>query len=115
MADALSDRTSDIVKATIPVLEKGGTAVTNRMYQILFTNPDYNAPEALLVPRGNATALAATEPANPARIAPQRHGPTFCLSMIIASTVAQMARLVSCSPTTGPTCLPTRRGARRAS
>ena len=40
MADALSDRTIDIVKATIPALEKGGTAVTDRMYQILFTNPD---------------------------------------------------------------------------
>ena len=40
MADALSDRTIDIVKATIPVLEKGGTAVTDRMYQILFTNPE---------------------------------------------------------------------------
>ena len=39
MADALSDRTIDIVKATIPALEKGGTAVTDRMYQILFTNP----------------------------------------------------------------------------
>src|SRR4051794_927581 len=39
MADALSDKTIDIVKATIPVLEKGGTAVTDRMYQILFTNP----------------------------------------------------------------------------
>src|ERR671910_3359405 len=38
MADALSDRTIDIVKATIPALEKGGTAVTDRMYQILFTN-----------------------------------------------------------------------------
>jgi nitric oxide dioxygenase len=40
MADALSDRTIDIVKATIPALEKGGTAVTDRMYQILFTNPE---------------------------------------------------------------------------
>jgi len=39
MADALSDRTIDIVKSTIPALEKGGTAVTDRMYQILFTNP----------------------------------------------------------------------------
>jgi nitric oxide dioxygenase len=40
MADALSDRTIDIVKATVPALEKGGTAVTDRMYQILFTNPE---------------------------------------------------------------------------
>ena len=40
MADALSDRTIDIVKATIPALEKGGTAVTDRMYQILFTNSE---------------------------------------------------------------------------
>jgi nitric oxide dioxygenase len=39
MADALSDTTIDIIKATIPALEKGGTAVTDRMYQILFTNP----------------------------------------------------------------------------
>ena len=40
MADALSDNTIDIVKATIPALEKGGTAVTDRMYQILFTNSE---------------------------------------------------------------------------
>src|SRR5215218_4639136 len=40
MADALSDKTIDIVKATIPALEKGGTAVTDRMYQILFTNSE---------------------------------------------------------------------------
>jgi nitric oxide dioxygenase len=40
MADALSDRTIDIVKATVPALEKGGTAVTDRMYQILFRNPE---------------------------------------------------------------------------
>jgi nitric oxide dioxygenase len=39
MADALSDTTIDIIKATISALEKGGTAVTDRMYQILFTNP----------------------------------------------------------------------------
>jgi len=36
----LSDKTIDIVKVTIPALEKGGTAVTDRMYQILFTNPE---------------------------------------------------------------------------
>jgi nitric oxide dioxygenase len=40
MADALSDRTIDIVKATIPALEKSGTRVTDRMYQILFQNPE---------------------------------------------------------------------------
>jgi len=40
MADALSDKTIDIVKSTIPALEKGGTAVTDRMYRILFTNPE---------------------------------------------------------------------------
>jgi nitric oxide dioxygenase len=39
MADALSDTTIDIIKATIPALGKGGTAVTDRMYQTLFTNP----------------------------------------------------------------------------
>ena len=37
MADALSDTTIDIIKVTISALEKGGTAVTDRMYQILFT------------------------------------------------------------------------------
>src|SRR3954453_12971723 len=40
MADALSEKTIDVVKATVPALEKGGTAVTDRMYQILFRNPD---------------------------------------------------------------------------
>jgi nitric oxide dioxygenase len=36
MAEALSDKTIDIVKSTVPALEKSGTAVTNRMYQLLF-------------------------------------------------------------------------------
>lgn len=38
MAGALSDRTIEIVKATVPVLEQGGTAITDRMYQRLFEN-----------------------------------------------------------------------------
>jgi len=40
MAEALSNRTIDIVKATVPTLEKGGTAVTDRMYQRLFRTPE---------------------------------------------------------------------------
>ena len=40
MAIALSDRTIDLVKKTVSALEAGGTAVTDRMYQTLFTNPD---------------------------------------------------------------------------
>src|SRR5512143_1275406 len=40
MAEALSDRTIDIVKATVPALEKSGTAVTDRMYQLLFRTPE---------------------------------------------------------------------------
>src|SRR3954465_15940017 len=39
MADAVRDRTIEIVKKTVPALEAGGTAVTDRMYQILFRNP----------------------------------------------------------------------------
>jgi len=38
MAEALSEKTIDVVKATVPALEKGGTAVTDRMYRILFRN-----------------------------------------------------------------------------
>src|SRR5271166_5350131 len=38
MADALGDRTIEIVKATVPALEQGGTAITDRMYQRLFEN-----------------------------------------------------------------------------
>ena len=40
MVTALSDRTIDLVKKTVPVLEARGTAVTDRMYQLLFRNPD---------------------------------------------------------------------------
>jgi nitric oxide dioxygenase len=40
MAEALSEKTIDVVKTTVPALEKGGTAVTDRMYQILFRNPE---------------------------------------------------------------------------
>jgi nitric oxide dioxygenase len=40
MSSALSDRTIDLVKATVPALEAHGTAVTDRMYQILFRNAE---------------------------------------------------------------------------
>jgi nitric oxide dioxygenase len=40
MTESLSEKTIDIVKSTVPALEKGGTAVTDRMYQILFTHPE---------------------------------------------------------------------------
>ena len=40
MVTALSDRTINLVKKTVPVLEARGTAVTDRMYQLLFRNPD---------------------------------------------------------------------------
>ena len=40
MATALGDRTVDLVKKTVPALEAHGTAITDRMYQILFKNPD---------------------------------------------------------------------------
>jgi nitric oxide dioxygenase len=40
MAAALSDKTIDLVKKTVPALEAGGTAVTDRMYQILFRTPE---------------------------------------------------------------------------
>src|SRR4051812_36756025 len=36
MPEALSDETIDIIKSTVPALEKSGTAVTDRMYQRLF-------------------------------------------------------------------------------
>lgn len=36
MPDALTDRTIEIIKATVPLLEASGTAVTDRMYQLLF-------------------------------------------------------------------------------
>jgi nitric oxide dioxygenase len=40
MATALSDKTIDLVKKTVPALEAHGTAVTDRMYQILFRSPE---------------------------------------------------------------------------
>ena len=40
MADALSDTTIELVKKTVPALEANGTAVTDRMYEILFRNSD---------------------------------------------------------------------------
>src|SRR5438067_12035953 len=40
MGDALSDRTIEIVKSTVPALEKSGTAITDRMYQLLFRNTE---------------------------------------------------------------------------
>jgi nitric oxide dioxygenase len=40
MATALSDRTIDLVKQTVPALEAHGTAVTDRMYQLLFRSPE---------------------------------------------------------------------------
>ena len=40
MADALSETTIELVKKTVPALEAQGTAVTDRMYEILFRNPD---------------------------------------------------------------------------
>ena len=39
MAAALSDRTIERVKATVPALEASGTAITDRMYQRLFRTP----------------------------------------------------------------------------
>jgi nitric oxide dioxygenase len=40
MATALGDRTIELVKKTVPALEAHGTAVTDRMYQLLFRNPE---------------------------------------------------------------------------
>lgn len=40
MASALSDKTIDVVKATVPALESRGTAITDRMYQLLFENQE---------------------------------------------------------------------------
>lgn len=36
----LSDRTMQIVKSTAPALERHGVAITTRMYERLFTNPE---------------------------------------------------------------------------
>src|SRR5688572_8883110 len=38
MATALSDRTIDIVKATVPALEAHGLDITRRMYERMFQN-----------------------------------------------------------------------------
>src|SRR5215218_8270149 len=40
MATALSDKTVDLVKATVPALETHGLAITRRMYERMFQNPD---------------------------------------------------------------------------
>src|SRR4051812_30641762 len=40
MAAALSDKTIDLVKATVPALETHGIAITQRMYERMFQNPD---------------------------------------------------------------------------
>ena len=41
--EALSDKTIEIVKSTVPVLEAGGTAITDRMYQLMFRNAEVRA------------------------------------------------------------------------
>ena len=43
MAEALSDRTIEIVKSTVPALEAGGTAITDRMYQLMFRHAEVRA------------------------------------------------------------------------
>src|SRR5215208_7897730 len=40
MAASLSDQTIDLVKATVPALETHGLAITRRMYERMFQNPD---------------------------------------------------------------------------
>ena len=40
MAASLSDQTIDLVKATVPALETHGLAITQRMYERMFQNPD---------------------------------------------------------------------------
>src|SRR5215211_5632277 len=40
MANALSDKTIDLVKATVPALETHGLAITRRMYERMFQNPE---------------------------------------------------------------------------
>jgi nitric oxide dioxygenase len=40
MTTALSDKTIDLVKATVPALESVGSAVTDRMYELLFKTPE---------------------------------------------------------------------------
>jgi nitric oxide dioxygenase len=43
VAEALSDKTIEIVKSTVPALEAGGTAITDRMYQLMFRNAEVRA------------------------------------------------------------------------
>ena len=43
MTEALSDKTIEIVKSTVPALEAGGTAITDRMYQLMFRNAEVRA------------------------------------------------------------------------
>jgi nitric oxide dioxygenase len=43
MAEALSDKTIEVVKSTVPALEASGTAITDRMYQRMFQNPEVRA------------------------------------------------------------------------
>ena len=43
MAEALSDKTIEIVKSTVPALEAGGTAITDRMYQLMFRHAEVRA------------------------------------------------------------------------
>jgi len=40
MSTALSDKTIDLVKATVPALEAHGLAITGRMYERMFQNPE---------------------------------------------------------------------------
>jgi nitric oxide dioxygenase len=43
MAEALSEKTIEIVKSTVPALEAGGTAITDRMYQLMFRHAEVRA------------------------------------------------------------------------
>jgi nitric oxide dioxygenase len=43
MPEALSDKTIEIVKSTVPALEAGGTAITDRMYQLMFRHAEVRA------------------------------------------------------------------------
>src|SRR5919107_4292598 len=40
MAASLSDKTIDMVKATVPALQEHGLAITQRMYERMFQNPE---------------------------------------------------------------------------
>ena len=43
MVEALSEKTIEIVKSTVPALEAGGTAITDRMYQLMFRHAEVRA------------------------------------------------------------------------